>query len=210
MTDFHTGLGKNAANYQPLTPIDFIERSALAYPDDVAIIYDDLKHNELTQTWSETFTRCRKLADGLKKLGINKNDTVAVMLPNTPAMVEVAFGVPMSGGVLCTLNTRLDMNALTFCLQHSEAKALILDSEFAHHVEVIEETFPNLILIHATDAALPTEPFGQMSYEALIDSSDDLDNWESLKMNGTPLRLITPLAQQERPKASSITTEVQR
>lgn len=178
MTDFHTGLGKNAANYQPLTPIDFIERSALAYPDDVAIIYDDLKHNELTQTWHETFTRCRKLADGLKKLGINKNDTVAVMLPNTPAMVEVAFGVPMSGGVLCTLNTRLDMNALTFCLQHSEAKALILDSEFAHHVETIEETFPNLVLIQATDAAVRAEPFGQMSYEALIDSSDDLDNWE--------------------------------
>ncbi|WP_131668478.1 AMP-binding protein [Psychrobacter pygoscelis] len=178
MTDFHTGLGKNAANHQPLTPIDFIERSALAYPDKVAIIYDDLQHNELTQTWGETFTRCRKLADGLKKLGINKNDTVAVMLPNTPPMVESAFGISMSGGVLCTLNTRLDINALTFCLQHSEAKALILDSEFAHHVEIIEETFPDLILIHATDAAVSTAPFGQLSYEEVIASSDDLDNWE--------------------------------
>jgi len=178
MTDFHTGLGKNAANHQPLTPIDFIIRSAQVYPDRTAIIYDDLEHNNFTQTWQQTYHRCRQLADGLRKLGIDKNDTVAVMMPNTPAMVECAFGVPMSGGVLCTLNTRLDINALTFCLQHSEAKVLILDSEFAEHAEMIDETFPNLIVIHATDAALDIERFGQMSYEALIASSDSLDNWE--------------------------------
>jgi len=178
MTDFHTGLGKNAANHQPLTPIDFIIRTAQVYPDRTAIIYDDLEHNNLTQTWQQTYDRCRQLADGLRKLGIDKNDTVAVMMPNTPAMVECAFGVPMSGGVLCTLNTRLDINALTFCLQHSEAKVLILDSEFAEHAEMIDETFPNLIVIHATDAALDIERFGQMSYEALIASSDSLDNWE--------------------------------
>ena len=178
MTDFHTGLGKNSANHQPLTPIDFIIRSAQVYPDRTAIIYDDLENNNLTQTWQQTYDRCRQLADGLRKLGIDKNDTVAVMMPNTPAMVECAFGVPMSGGVLCTLNTRLDINALTFCLQHSEAKVLILDSEFAEHAETIDETFPNLIVIHATDAALDIERFGQMSYEALIASSDSLDNWE--------------------------------
>ena len=178
MTDFHTGLGKNAANYQPLTPIDFIIRSAQVYPDKTAIIYDDLEHNNLTQTWKQTYDRCRQLADGLHKLGIDKNDTVAVMMPNTPAMVECAFGVPMSGGVLCTLNTRLDINALSFCLQHSEAKVLILDSEFAEHAEMIDEAFPNLIVIHATDAALDIERFGRMSYEELIASSDSLDNWE--------------------------------
>ena len=178
MTDFHTGLGKNAANHQPLTPIDFIIRSAQVYPDKTAIIYDDLEHNNLTQTWQQTYTRCRQLADGLRKLGIDKNDTVAVMMPNTPAMVECAFGVPMSGGVLCTLNTRLDINALTFCLQHSEAKALILDSEFAEHAEIIAETFPNLMVIHATDVALDVERFGQMTYEEVIASSDSLDNWE--------------------------------
>ncbi|WP_201584399.1 AMP-binding protein [Psychrobacter sp. HII-4] len=178
MTDFHTGLGKNPANYQPLTPIDFIIRSAQVYPDKAAIIYDDLQHNNLIQSWSKTFERCRQLSDGLRKLGIDKNDTVAVMLPNTPAMVEAAFGVPMSGGVLCTLNTRLDINALSFCLQHSEAKVLILDSEFAEHAEIIDETFPNLIVIHATDAAIEVEDFGKMTYEELIASSDDLDNWE--------------------------------
>ena len=178
MTDFHTGLGKNAANYQPLTPIDFIIRSAQVYPNQTAIIYDDLGTNHLTQTWQQTFTRCRQLADGLRKLGIDKNDTVAVMMPNTPAMIESAFGVPMSGGVLCTLNTRLDINALTFCLQHSEAKVLILDSEFAGFAEIIDETFPNLIIIHATDSAVDVERFGQLSYEELLASSDSLDNWE--------------------------------
>ena len=181
MTDFHTGLGKNAANHQPLTPIDFIIRSAQVYPNKTAIIYDDLEHNNLTQTWQQTYTRCRQLADGLRKLGIDKNDTVAVMLPNTPAMVECAFGVPMSGGVLCTLNTRLDINALTFCLQHSEAKVLILDSEFAEHAEIIDETFPDLIVIHSTDKAIDVERFGHMSYEALVASSDSLDNWEMPK-----------------------------
>lgn len=178
MTDFHTGLGKNPANHQPLTPIDFIIRSAQVYPDKTAIIYDDLEHNNLTQSWQQTYDRCRQLADGLRKLGIDKNDTVAVMMPNTPAMVECAFGVPMSGGVLCTLNTRLDINALTFCLQHSEAKVLILDSEFAEHAEIIDEAFPNLTVIHATDAAVDTERFGQMTYDELIASSDNLDNWE--------------------------------
>ena len=178
MTDFHTGLGKNAANHQPLTPIDFIIRSAQVYPNKTAIIYDDLTHNDLTQTWQQTYTRCRKLADGLRKLGIDKNDTVAVMLPNTPAMVECAFGIPMSGGVLCTLNTRLDINALTFCLQHSEAKVLILDSEFADYADIINETFPDLIVIHSTDNSINVERFGQMSYEDLVASSDSLDNWE--------------------------------
>ncbi|MGM8885029.1 AMP-binding protein [Psychrobacter sp. 1U2] len=178
MTDFHTGLAKNPANYQPLTPIDFIIRTAQVYPDKTAIIYDDLQHNNLVQTWRETFDRCRQLSDGLRKLGIDKNDTVAVMMPNTPAMVEAAFGVPMSGGVLCTLNTRLDINALTFCVQHSEAKVLIMDSEFADLAEIIDETFPNLIVIHATDKAVEVERFGQMSYEELIASSDNFDNWE--------------------------------
>ncbi|MBF2719060.1 AMP-binding protein [Psychrobacter sp. NG254] len=178
MTDFHTGLGKNAANHQPLTPIDFIIRSAQVYPNKTAIIYDDLAHNNLTQTWQQTYDRCRQLADGLRKLGVDKNDTVAVMLPNTPAMVECAFGIPMSGGVLCTLNTRLDINALTFCLQHSEAKVLILDSEFADYADIINETFPHLLVIHSTDKAVDVERFGQMSYEDLVASSDSLDNWE--------------------------------
>lgn len=178
MPNFDKGLEKSPANHTPLSPIDFIERTANVYPAATAIIYDDLQHNNQRQTWGETFIRCRQMADALSRLGIGRDDTVAVMLPNTPPMVEVAFGVPMAGAVLTTLNTRLDINALVFCLQHSEAKVLILDSEFAHHVELIEEAFPELIIIHATDNALPNvETFGQMRYEDFIQSGTDLNNW---------------------------------
>lgn len=178
MPNFHTGLEKNPANYAALTPIDFIERTATVYPDQTAIVYKDYQHNDLRQTWGETFTRCRRMADALKKLGVDKDDTVAVLLPNTPPMVEVAFGVPMAGAVLCTLNTRLDINALVFCLQHSETKVLIVDSEFEPHIEPIEESFPDLIIVHATDSAVPSREFGNMNYEALISSGTDLNNWE--------------------------------
>ena len=170
MTDYSTGLAKTEANHQPLTPLQFIARTASVYPNKTSIIYDDLVQSPINYTWAQTYSRCRSLAHGLRKLGIAKDDTVAIMAPNTPAMVEAAFGVPMSQGVLCTLNTRLDIGALTFCLQHSEAKVLILDSEFAEHVDLIEETFPNLILIHATDRAFAeTKPFGKMSYEQLVE-----------------------------------------
>lgn len=124
-------------------------------------------------------------------------------------MVEVAFGVPMSGGVLCTLNTRLDINALVFCLQHSEAKVLIVDTEFEQHIALVQESFPNLIIIHATDPALtPTEQFGNMTYEELIASGTDLDNWENPLMNGMPLRSTTHQVPQAFQKAWCITIVV--
>lgn len=179
MPDFNTGLEKNPANYTALTPIDFIERSATIYPNQPAIVYKDYKHNDFRQTWGETFTRCKQMADALHKLGVVKDDTVAVLLPNTPAMVEVAFGVPMAGAVLCTLNTRLDINALVFCIQHSEAKVLIIDSEFEPHVELIEESFPHLVIIHSTDVAVPAKrAFGQMTYEEFIATGTNLNNWQ--------------------------------
>lgn len=178
MPNFDTGLEKNPANHAAITPIDFIVRTARIYPNQTAIIYKDYDKNDQRQTWGETFERCQKMADALSKLGVEKNDTVAVLLPNTPPMVEVAFGVPMAGAVLCTLNTRLDINALVFCLQHSEAKVLIIDSEFEPHVELLEESFPDLVIIHAKDNAItPTREFGQMSYEDFIASGTDLDNW---------------------------------
>ncbi|WP_227526105.1 AMP-binding protein [Psychrobacter sp. FDAARGOS_221] len=201
MTDYSSGLSKTDANHQPLTPIQFIARAAFVYPNKTSIIYDDLQHTPITHTWSQTYARCRQLAHGLRKLGIEKDDTVAIMAPNTPAMVESAFGIPMSQGVLCTLNTRLDINAITFCLQHSEAKVLILDSEFAHHVELIEEAFPHLTIIHSTDTALSNVPrFGKMSYEELIEFGqfDDAqqqqdfdrtiypaDEWDAISLNYT-------------------------
>lgn len=208
MTDFNTGLEKNPANHQPLTPLEFISRAAHVYPNKTSIIYDDFENVPLIQTWAQTYERCCKLANALKKLGIKKEDTVAIMAPNTPAMVEAAFGVPMSQGVLCTLNTRLDINALSFCLQHSEAKVLILDSEFEAHATLIAEAFPNLTIIHSTDKALPNvAPFGKMSYEELIQSGDfdeehslenvertmyPSDEWDAISLNYTSGTTGTP------------------
>ena len=111
MADFDTGLGRNDANFVAMTPIDFLVRSGTVYGERTAIVHGDFR-----QTWAETYTRCRQLAAALRQRGIKRNSTVAVLLHNTPAMVEAHFGVPMSGGVLCSLNVRLDTDALIFCL----------------------------------------------------------------------------------------------
>ncbi|WP_158014344.1 AMP-binding protein, partial [Thauera phenolivorans] len=100
-TIYEQGLGKNAANYVPLSPLSFIERTAMVYPTRTSVI-----HGVRRFTWSETYDRCRRLASALVAQGIERGDTVAVMLPNVPAMVEAHFGVPMTGAVLNTLNTR--------------------------------------------------------------------------------------------------------
>ena len=104
---YEAGLGKNPANYTPLSPLTFIERAASVYPD-----YTSLIHGELRFTWAETYTRCRCLASALRNRGIGKNDTVSVMLPNIPAMYEAHFGVGMAGAVLNALNYRLDADAM--------------------------------------------------------------------------------------------------
>jgi fatty-acyl-CoA synthase len=109
MTSTHPydlGLEKNKANFVALSPLSFIERTASIYPDRTALIYGTKR-----QTWRDTYARCRRLASGLKLCGIGPGDTVAVMLPNVPAMFEAHFGVPMTGAVLNTLNTRLDAEA---------------------------------------------------------------------------------------------------
>ena len=118
------GLDKNAANYTPLSPLSFIERTAAVYPQRISVI-----HGARRYTWGETYARCRRLASALVARGIGKNDTVAAMLSNTPEMLECHFGVPMAGAVLNTLNTRLDAEAIAFMLNHGEAKALIADRE---------------------------------------------------------------------------------
>src|SRR6266566_3083435 len=123
-------LDKNQANYAPLTPLPFIERSAYVYPERLAVI-----HGKQRYTWSETYERCRRLASALARRGIGIGDTVAAMLANTPEMVECHFGVPMAGAVLNTLNTRLDAEAIAFMLEHGGAKVLIADREFSGTVE---------------------------------------------------------------------------
>src|ERR671914_39462 len=125
-------LDKNPANYAPLTPLSFLERAAYVYPERASVV-----HGRERYTWKETYARCRRFASALAKRGIGVGDTVAVMLPNIPAMVEAHFGIPMCGAVLNSLNTRLDAEAIAFMLKHGEAKLLITDREFSATIEKV-------------------------------------------------------------------------
>ena len=159
-------LPKNQANYAPLTPLTFIERAAYVYPDKPSVVY-----GTQSWTWKETYARCRRLASALSRRGIGKNDTVAIIAPNTPPMYEAAFGVPMCGAVLNTLNTRLDAEAIAFQLRHGGAKVLITDREFAPVIE------PALALLDEKPLVIdiddPTWPhgalLGEIEYETFLD-----------------------------------------
>ncbi|MCR9255873.1 MAG: acyl-CoA synthetase [Alphaproteobacteria bacterium] len=187
------GLDKTAANFVQLTPLSFLERSAHVYPDYPALI-----HGETQRSWAETYARCRRFASALAKRGIGREDTVAVMAPNTPTIYEAHFGVPMTGAVLNALNTRLDAATIAFILEHGEAKVLIADTEFA---PVIEEALAMVkkkpLVIDADD---PEGPFGgtggkrlgEIEYEDFIASGDPdfawkppADEWDCIALNYT-------------------------
>ncbi|AUZ04704.1 MULTISPECIES: acyl-CoA synthetase [Vitreoscilla] len=173
MADFDTDLTQQTANYAALTPIDHLLRAAEVYGDQLAIV-----HGSLRQNWRDTHHRCCQLAAALRQQGVSRNTTVAVLLPNTPAMVEAHFGVPMSGGVLCTLNIRLDVEAMIFCLQHGEAKVLIADTEFASEVAAIKQAMPDLYVIQVNDLLGPEEDdYGHIEYETFLNTAEDLNNW---------------------------------
>ncbi|TMH53771.1 MAG: acyl-CoA synthetase, partial [Betaproteobacteria bacterium] len=127
---YESHLDRNEANYTPLTPLSLIARAAFVYPNQLSVVHADRRY-----TWAETYARSRRLASALKRAGIANGDTVALMAANTPEMLEAHFGVPMSGGVLNTLNTRLDAEAIAFMLNHGETKLLITDTEFSPTVE---------------------------------------------------------------------------
>ncbi|GAB2818270.1 acyl-CoA synthetase [Comamonas piscis] len=189
---FDTGLEQNGANHTPMTPLGFIARTAEVYPDRLAII-----HGELRQSWAQTYARCRQLASALQQHGIGKNDTVAVMLPNTPPMVEAHFGVPMAGAVLNALNTRLDPQTIAFMLDHGEAKALIVDPEYAGVVAkalALRQSQAPILLIDVEDALYgeASERLGSLSYEALLAQGDagfdwqlPGDEWDAIALNYT-------------------------
>src|SRR5262245_42617857 len=134
-TPYDIDLDRNPANFQPLTPLTFLERAAAVHPDHVAII-----HGPLRRTYRDFYARARRLASALTKRGIKRGDTVSVVLANTPAMLEAHYGVPMSGAVLNTINTRLDAAVNAFTLDHAETKILIVDREFA---PVMKEALAN-------------------------------------------------------------------
>ena len=121
---FNTDLDRNPANYQPLTPLTFLERAALVFPDHTAIIHGKLRRNYL-----DFYTRSRQLGSALSQRGIGRGDTVSALLANTPAMLEAHYGVPMCGAVLHSINTRLDAAVIAFQLDHAGSKIIIVDSE---------------------------------------------------------------------------------
>jgi len=172
---YDTDLDKNPANYVPLSPLGFLERAASVFPKRLSVVHGKTRH-----TWSETYARCRRLASALKMRGIRKGDTVAIMAPNVPAMVEAHFGVPMTGAVLNALNYRLDAATIAFILEHGEAKALITDTEFAPVIKEALRLFNKPIMV--IDIADPLGPggekLGECDYEAFIAEGDPNVEWQ--------------------------------
>ncbi|HEY1631560.1 MAG TPA: AMP-binding protein, partial [Rhizomicrobium sp.] len=187
---YDTDLGRNGANYQALTPLTFLERAGNVFPERTAIVHGNQRY-----TYAEFYARSRKLASALSKLGLKKNQTVAAMLANTPPMLEAHYGVPMAGGVLNTLNTRLDAAALAFILDHGEAKILITDREFAATMaQTLALAKVKPIVIDYDDPQFPQTGarLGNIDYEAFIASGDPefawakpADEWDAISLNYT-------------------------
>jgi fatty-acyl-CoA synthase len=186
---FEVGLDKNAANFQALTPLSFIERAASTYPNKTSVIHGKRQH-----TWAQTYTRCRQLASALERHGIKPGDTVAAMLPNVPAMVEAHFGISMMGGILNALNIRLDADAIAFILSHGEAKVLLTDREFSGTIRGALETHDtNMLVIDVDDETYEGGEFiGSVEYEEFIAGGDPeyawkwpSDEWDACSLNYT-------------------------
>ncbi len=166
---YASGLDRNEANYTPLTPVSFLAKAAYVYPDRVAVI-----HGSLRRPWKDVYARCRRLASALARRGVERGDTVAAMLPNIPAMVEMHFGPAMIGAVVNTLNTRLDAETIAFMLDHGEAKVLFTDREFSATVEkALALCKSKPVVIDVDDALHEGGTFlGEKEYEAFLAEGD--------------------------------------
>lgn len=189
---FDKDLPQTPANHTPLTPITFLERSAQVYPHHLAVVHGDMR-----RTWAQTYERCKRLASALRGRGLGRNDTVAVMLPNTPAMVEAHFFVPMAGAVLNTLNTRLDAATIAFMLDHGEAKVVIVDPESATVMDDairLRKSREPLLVIDAEDSLYlgAGKRINDLTYEDLAAEGDPAyewqlpqDEWDAIALNYT-------------------------
>ncbi len=186
---YEQGLDRNPANFRAQTPIGFLEWAEHAYPETAAVV-----HGERTFTYREFGERCRRLASALVGRGVKIGDTVAVMSPNAPPMLEAHFGVPMSGAVLNALNFRLDAPTLAFILNHGEAKILITDREFSPVIGAALEQLGREIMVIDIDDPLGAggELLGEKDYEAFLDEGDAAfaglwpdDEWQAICLNYT-------------------------
>ncbi|MDI6029104.1 acyl-CoA synthetase [Corticibacterium sp. UT-5YL-CI-8] len=192
---YETGLDRNAANHQPLTPLTYLERAARAFPEKTAVIHGDSK-----LSYADFWQRSRQLGSALARAGIGKGDTVTVMLSNTPSMLEAHFGVPMTKGVLHSLNTRLDAAIIAFQLDHADSKILIVDREFSGVVkEALALAKAKPLVIDYDDPEYPAdapypkgERIGSLDYEKFLSAGDpDFDwsmpddEWDAIALNYT-------------------------
>jgi fatty-acyl-CoA synthase len=190
MSAYDKDLDKNPANFQPLTPLSFLERSAAVYPDRIAII-----HGKARTTYREFYARCRKLGSALARHGLGKGDSVSVLMANTPAMLECHYGVPMTKGVVNTLNTRLDAATIAFSLDHAEAKVFIVDKEFSKLGKAaLELCKAKPLVIDYVDPEYEVEGarIGTEDYETFLQSGDANyawhmpdDEWDAISLNYT-------------------------
>ncbi len=189
MFDDQPELARNAANFVPLSPMTFLRRAAEVHPDRTAVV-----HGHVRMTWGEVADRCRRLAAGLVRLGIVRNDTVAVIAPNTPALLEAHFGVPLAGAVLNALNTRLDPSSLGFIMEHSGTKLVLADSEFMPAIQAAIAGMGHRPRVIRIDDALGPQGVsgGEMTYEELLASGEGAeplplprDEWDAISINYT-------------------------
>src|SRR3954453_11262215 len=167
---YSIGLDKTPANFVALSPLSFLERSAAVYPNLTSTVYEGRVF-----TWGQTYERCRRFASFLAKRGIGRGDTVAVMLPNVPAMNEIHFAVPMTGAVLNTLNIRLEANTIAFQLDHGGARILLVDPEFtgviSDALKLMTRSKP--FVIDVDDAEFPGgKRMGEIEYEEAVAQGD--------------------------------------
>jgi len=175
------------ANHAPLSPLSFLERAAKEYPDQISIIYGATRY-----MWAQTYVRCRRLASALTKRGVRAGDTVATLLPNTPAMFEAHFGVPMAGAVLNTLNTRLGAEAIAFMLEHGEARVLLCDPEFSatasRALGLMRHRRPIVINVEDTHYQRGLR-IGELDYERFLSEGDPQMEWSLPSDEGNPIAL---------------------
>ncbi len=187
---YNTDLDRNPANHQPLTPLTFLERAATVFPDHTAII-----HGPLRRSYADFYARARQLASALAQRGIGRGDTVSAMLPNTPAMLECHYGVPMCGGVLHSINTRLDAAIIAFQLDHAMSKIVIVDSEFMPLMQealALAEVSPLVIQVQDPEFEGSQAAFDGQDYDAFVAGGDTQfawlmpeDEWDAISINYT-------------------------
>ena len=191
MSHYDTDLDKNKANYVPLSPLTFLERTKDIYPNYEALVYESRSY-----TWKEVYKRCVKFASALDKLGVKTGDTVSIMAFNTPEIFEAHYSIPMVGAVINAINIRLDPNTISYILQHSDAKVLIVDRQFHDVIEKALKNVKNKItIIDIDDQDIDTSSFkkiGEFEYENFLNTGDEnyewkkpKDEWEAISLGYT-------------------------